>query len=257
MYYDGYNLTQIASRVKKSRAGVRKYLKRLGITFKRILKYTHKYVEGYLKSFGIILLSKYVKTRDKLKCKCFNGHEFLTSFHCILTGTRCRFCFFNKRKVGKQAFQNISDNGFKIISKEYTGYYDNIKVICPFGHYTQFSWCYFKNGRKSGSGCKICKQERIDNNIKLRRIQGIRLRKWSIQVRERDNHKCQKCYKKRKTLNSHHLNAFNWDIENRYNINNGITLCEKCHKEFHKIYGNNNTINEYNQWNSDNKMQHI
>lgn len=32
----------------------------------------------------------------------------------------------------------------------------------------------------------------------------------------------------------HHLNGFNWDIENRHNIDNGITLNDEIHKEFHR-----------------------
>lgn len=65
---------------------------------------------------------------------------------------------------------------------------------------------------------------------------------WKKNVYKKDNYTCQCCGAKNGkgkhiTLNAHHI--FNWnDYEGlRYDINNGITLCDKCHIEFHKIYG--------------------
>lgn len=47
-------------------------------------------------------------------------------------------------------------------------------------------------------------------------------------------------------LVAHHLNGYNWDVENRFNLDNGITLCEDCHIEFHRIYGfGNNTKKQF------------
>lgn len=64
-------------------------------------------------------------------------------------------------------------------------------------------------------------------------------------VYERDNYTCQICgYDKGGTLNAHHLNSYNWDIENRTNVDNAITLCGVCHKDFHSIYGNKKNTKE-------------
>ena len=47
-------------------------------------------------------------------------------------------------------------------------------------------------------------------------------------------------------MNSHHLDGYDWCKERRIDINNGVCLCENCHKEFHKIYGyGNNTKEQY------------
>ena len=56
-------------------------------------------------------------------------------------------------------------------------------------------------------------------------------------IYKRDYWTCQCCGYKGKNLNAHHLNGYDWDIEHRTDINNGITLCEDCHKLFHHIYG--------------------
>ena len=50
---------------------------------------------------------------------------------------------------------------------------------------------------------------------------------------------CEKCNKKRKTtrvLHAHHIKSWNKFPKDRYDRNNGIVLCWKCHNEFHKKY---------------------
>lgn len=68
-------------------------------------------------------------------------------------------------------------------------------------------------------------------------------------VMERDNYTCDICgfYSKwGNGLNVHHLNSYDWDIDNRTNVDNGITLCKECHTDFHKTYGyGNNTKEQY------------
>ena len=64
-------------------------------------------------------------------------------------------------------------------------------------------------------------------------------------VLARDNYTCQCCGdNKGGNLNVHHLDGYNWCKEKRTNIDNGITLCENCHKEFHSIYGKGNNTKE-------------
>lgn len=80
------------------------------------------------------------------------------------------------------------------------------------------------------------------------RIRGsIEIRLWRESVFARDNWACQKCENrngkgKAIILHSHHIKNFAEIKELQTSIENGITLCKKCHKQFHKIYGytNNN-----------------
>lgn len=72
---------------------------------------------------------------------------------------------------------------------------------------------------------------------------------WTKEVYERDNYTCKSCSKRGTRLNAHHLNGYNWFIEGRTSIDNGITLCKECHEDFHSIYGKgNNTIEQYREW---------
>lgn len=57
-------------------------------------------------------------------------------------------------------------------------------------------------------------------------------RKWRKQVIERDG-VCQRCGGNEK-LEAHHIKDFALYPFERLELNNGIALCEKCHKQVHK-----------------------
>ncbi|KKL70926.1 hypothetical protein LCGC14_2100010, partial [marine sediment metagenome] len=62
-------------------------------------------------------------------------------------------------------------------------------------------------------------------------------------IKLRDDYTCQKCGDNRGgNLIAHHLFNFSDYPELRFSLDNGITFCEDCHKEFHGLYGyKNNT----------------
>lgn len=71
--------------------------------------------------------------------------------------------------------------------------------------------------------------------------------KWSRAIKTRDYFTCQICstggYDVH--LESHHMDSFDWCIEGRFDLKNGITLCKMCHQSYHKYtsYGNNTKEN--------------
>lgn len=62
-------------------------------------------------------------------------------------------------------------------------------------------------------------------------------RNWQKDVFKRDNFSCQKCNKtiKETILHAHHIEKFSQNIEKRYDVNNGLTLCIDCHGELHGL----------------------
>jgi 5-methylcytosine-specific restriction endonuclease McrA len=72
------------------------------------------------------------------------------------------------------------------------------------------------------------------------------LKDWRTFVFNRDKFLCQICGSKGKRLNAHHLESFHSNQNLRFDVNNGVTLCYKCHTQFHKKYGKiNNTTNQF------------
>lgn len=80
------------------------------------------------------------------------------------------------------------------------------------------------------------------NNV----IRGsVEYKLWSDSVFSRDNHECQRCgYNFISKLVAHHILNFSKHIEIRFAIDNGITFCRPCHKEFHSKYGKRNNCLE-------------
>lgn len=67
---------------------------------------------------------------------------------------------------------------------------------------------------------------------------------WVHSVMKRDSYTCQITGLKGGNLSAHHLDGWHWCIENRYNINNGITINKSIHELFHMIFGNRNNTKE-------------
>lgn len=53
---------------------------------------------------------------------------------------------------------------------------------------------------------------------------------WSLSIRNRDGNKCTKCGTTEK-LHAHHIVPWKDNEELRYELSNGITLCNSCHKK--------------------------
>jgi len=73
---------------------------------------------------------------------------------------------------------------------------------------------------------------------------SIEYRLWREAVFSRDNWTCQKTRIKGGKIHPHHIQNFAQYPELRFAIDNGITLSEKSHREFHKIYGRRNNTKE-------------
>lgn len=77
-------------------------------------------------------------------------------------------------------------------------------------------------------------------NLKIRH--SLEMVLWREAVFARDNWTCQKTGVKGGRLQAHHVQNFSQFPELRFAIDNGITLSQKAHRDFHKKYGvkNNN-----------------
>lgn len=76
-------------------------------------------------------------------------------------------------------------------------------------------------------------------------------REWIKSVKKRDGYTCQITNKKGKVC-AHHIQSWNTNQNLRYDVNNGITILNSLHVEFHKRYGfGDNTREQYEKFVSD------
>lgn len=70
---------------------------------------------------------------------------------------------------------------------------------------------------------------------------SLEYRNWRRTVFERDKFTCQQCFKRGGDIQAHHVKSFSEYPDLRFDVRNGVTLCEKCHK---------NTPSYMNRWQS-------
>ena len=85
---------------------------------------------------------------------------------------------------------------------------------------------------KSTQKGKLCPSWKGGISKKSKRIRNSRKWKiWRERVFKRDNWSCQCCFKRGDYLEPHHIRRFKFYPRKRFSINNGITLCKKCHSK--------------------------
>lgn len=106
--------------------------------------------------------------------------------------------------------------------------------------------CYqhWQRGKAKISGFKLNPKKGKDNpnwkggitpeTIIIRNSKAYK--EWRASVFKRDNYTCQECNDrcgngKSVYLEAHHKKPFATHIESRFDVNNGVTLCKKCHSK--------------------------
>jgi len=154
-----------------------------------------------------------------------NDHTSIHGVYRADIQTICKEVGFNVTEI-KNALNTLMK--YRLISVNEKGNYQISKKIMGF-----IWWTHGKGGELSGNW----KGGITPLNIKIRASEDYR--HWRLSVYFRDNFTCQNCGKKEK-INAHHVKSFSKYPELRIDINNGITLCESCHKKWHREHGRGN-----------------
>jgi hypothetical protein len=82
---------------------------------------------------------------------------------------------------------------------------------------------------RRGSNSNLWKGGVTPINILIR--SSFEYKQWRKAVYERDNYTCQECHERGGKLHPHHIKSFSDYPELRFDVSNGVTLCESCHKK--------------------------
>lgn len=222
------------------------------------------YVQQYFKENDCELIDDhYENGRQKLNYICSCGNKSVITFESFRNGHRCRMCgiekYSSQLRLDYDYVKNyFHNNGCTLISKEYKNNLQKLEYICTCGTKDTRDFSSFSQGFR----CKNCKSKNYSdfqkgriypnrrgenhpnwdfNKTQEEREQARKYseyKDWRNEVYKRDKYTCQCCGDNRGgNLNAHHLDGYDWCVEKRIDTDNGITLCDTCHTNFHKMYG--------------------
>lgn len=239
---------------------------------------SYQEIKSQIVNLGYTLLvdmCDYINTRQSLKVKCRQCDCVTeTTLSNLRRMKGCKHCAANRIRSYDEIQQLFADAGCCLLTPlvEYKPS-EKVDYRCKCGTKSTISVHAFSIGQRC-FGCGRSKRsgenhpyyhkgyliagDRNPNwnpaltsdERRLRQHRGDhRYKIWRKSVYTRDDYTCQKCRRRGGALNVHHVENFSEKVEKRYDIENGITFCKKCHDDFHRIYGkmknNKQQIKEY------------
>lgn len=202
---------------------------------------------------------KYPKNaRDVAIAECKNGHIRETKIH-NFNNFECNECVGRNVKKDITFCKDVFESrGFTLLEDEYINCKTMMKYICTCGRELETTLDIVLNSKISS--CTKCKGKKYSGELSSNWRGGISeertnarkskyYARWRRAVFKRDKYTCQCCGEIGGKLRGHHILSFAENKEFRYDIKNGITLCNKCHdpgqeNSFHSLYGNKNSTME-------------
>lgn len=194
----------------------------------------------------------------KIKIKCDTCGKEIEKYQSKLN--KHNFC--DRKCYNEFHSKNIKKYKCEVCGKEFTGLKNNANRFCSRDCYNKVH--NIKNKERKCPTCgkifiaktnedKYCSWECYNNNRKPPNKENHwnwqggkslhndnrdsrEYKEWRILVYKKDDYKCVKCGSKN-NLNAHHKKSWKHHPELRYDVNNGITLCAKCHIKLHQELG--------------------
>ena len=154
-----------------------------------------------------------------------------------------------------------SNLGYTLISKKYENTHSKLILKCQKHGYFKISWSELYTQKHR---CPLCSLENRSGNNHYNWKGGLssdnemfrkslEYKNWRTEVFKRDNYTCQCCGVRGGKLNVHHKYNFADYPDLRFDMDNGVTLCENCHiskvDSFHHRYGTkNNTKEQFDEY---------
>lgn len=239
--------------------------------------YKNNYVDISKTRYFNLTAIQYVKTIDgraiwEFLCDC--GKKIEIQSKSVKTGNTkscgCRKLIRGPKNLKGKRFGYLI--AIRCIGKKHDENQYWWKCKCDCGNFSEVKSAWLSAGRVKSCGClmsetviRLNKQRsgpnhpswRSDISIEEkkrrkseRKYSDPRLNRWRTKVYERDNYTCQKCKDASGgNLIGHHIYSWAYYKKLRYVTENGITLCQNCHKDFHKQFGKKrNTQKQLTEW---------
>jgi hypothetical protein len=146
--------------------------------------------------------------------------------------------------------EEIERTDYRLITTlcQYRGVSNYIEIKCPQNHFYKTKFGEFQKGKR----CRKCRvlntrgenhpmwNKDLSDEERFLRRDSRQHEEWRNKVLERDRWVCICCQgrtSKDNPLCAHHLENYKDFPGLRFEVENGVTLCKKCHKRFHGIYG--------------------
>lgn len=245
-------------------------------------RHSYNFIKDEIEKLEFSLLSESYKGTDSiLKIKCQNDHIFSKRYHDFQNGSYCPKCS-NLKKSEAQRFDynsvvnTITSEGYVFLSNEYINCKRKIKMICPNGHPHSARFEDFKNGQR----CRECYLSYIRENATTPLFSYLRemsTKEWKQKSAKNCDYKCVITGEPFDVI--HHLYSFNLIAREALSLNAillrgsisnysqeeleiliaeckrlhekyglGVCLSEKAHKTFHSIYGNSNSVEQFEEF---------
>lgn len=219
-------------------------------------KLTTEEYKKVVESFGegsYEVLGEYVNDYTKIPTKHLEcGYQWEIAPSHFKQGKRCPKCSGTIRKDSEyfrqEVFELVGDE-FEVRS-EYKGAHTKVSFfhnsdICGGNVFKMTPTDFLSRRRcpecsligRSGEGHWKYNPNLTEKERQRRDQFNGELRKWRSIIFDRDDYTCRHCKKSGGKLNAHHLNSWDKHPDDRFEITNGVTLCETCHRNFHKEFG--------------------
>jgi len=216
-------------------------------------KHTHEFVEDDYLNGDIKLLSRYVNSKIKNDLECLIcGYLWKANYaHFQNRNDGCPRCSGSLKPTQEFAEAEYRKGNIKLLSR-----YVNSKIkndleclICGYlwkANYDHFHSdnqgcpeCWIKNNRGKNHpnwNHDLTNEDRENSRNRSHKPEN---NLWREAVYDRDKYICQFCgYSKGGSLVAHHIDSWKEHKSERLNVDNGVTLCETCHKACHAYHKN-------------------
>ena len=119
---------------------------------------TYDLVKESLDGCEYTLLSKeYINARTKLYYICPKGHKHSMTWCHWQQGQRCPYCDGNAKLTLEQVTESFKQEGYVLLSKEYTNAKTKLNYICPKGHKHSMAWSNWQQSKRCPSCAGLSK----------------------------------------------------------------------------------------------------